>query len=148
MDKSELDPTCLGYPYARDRGFIRMRHKAKVIAEVSPLSNFAKRFYRAIKFEWWKQIWFLMDPKAAHLATIADEAQRELTLAQDKEQSSAHAEAPLSPSDTDAFFRVLHPTEQSHVNSYDRRWPGEAWQLHQDPLSGFEGKSNPWALQA
>jgi hypothetical protein len=146
IDKYELDPPMVGYPYARMRSFIRARHKAKVIAELSPLNTFAKRFFRAVKFEW-QQIWFLLHPDASHLATIADEAQRELTCAQQKDNSAAKDEPPKSPTDTDAFFRVLHPNEQDHVDSYNRRWPGQAWQLHQDPLSGFESKSTSWAMQ-
>ena len=146
LDRCIMDPPSFGYPYGRGRSYLRARHKVKVYAETSPLSAFSKMFFRAVKFEW-QQLWFLMHPDCSHLATIADEPQKEIGLAQQKEQSSAKAEPPLSPTDTDAFYRVLHPTEQEHVVSYHRRWPGQAWQLHQDPLSGQESKSTDWAMQ-
>ena len=48
----QIDATAFGLPATRKRQFMRMRHKAKILSEVSPLSRFAKRFYRIAAFHW------------------------------------------------------------------------------------------------
>ena len=68
-------------------------------------------------------------------------------MSQQRDASLAHSEEQLHPDDRDAFFRTLNDTEQSHVDSYEKRWPGEVFQLNQDPLVSHCSHSNPWAMQ-
>jgi len=55
-----MDPPILGYPYARPRSFLRLRHKVKVMSELSPLSSFSRRFHRAVNFAW-KDVFFMTE---------------------------------------------------------------------------------------
>lgn len=52
IDSIKLDPSSLGMPTARPRMFLRMRHRMKILSEVSPISRFALRFQRAVKYSW------------------------------------------------------------------------------------------------
>lgn len=52
VDTVTLDSTNFGLPCARERQYIRLRHKHKILAELSPVTTFAKRFFRAVKFHW------------------------------------------------------------------------------------------------
>ena len=58
VDITKLDPLLLGEPYSREREFIRLRHKVKVLMELSPVSEFQKRFYRACSWSW-KEYFFM-----------------------------------------------------------------------------------------
>ncbi len=51
-DAITLDSTNFGLPCARERQYIRLRHKHKILSELSPINMFAKRFFRAVKFHW------------------------------------------------------------------------------------------------
>ena len=73
IDKSEHDPPQLGYPYARPRCFIRLRHRHKVVAQLSPLNEWSKRFSRAINFSW-KEVWFMLGTADHAIETIPNEA--------------------------------------------------------------------------
>ena len=77
IDKDfHLDPPSLGYPFARPRAYIRCRHKVKVLAEISPLNSFAKRFHRAVNFAW-KDIFFHLAENGKHATdfqVVDDEA--------------------------------------------------------------------------
>ena len=52
LESVNLCSTSFGVPAARPRQFIRLRHKVKILEELSPISRFAQRFYRAVKFHW------------------------------------------------------------------------------------------------
>ena len=56
IEPVRIDPTMLGAPTARPRQFLRMRHKVKILAEISPIAEFSKRFYRAVSFHWREQL--------------------------------------------------------------------------------------------
>ena len=52
LDSCTLQAACFGSPCSRNRQFVRLRHKIKVLAEISPISNFALRFHRVANFHW------------------------------------------------------------------------------------------------
>ena len=56
MEVCELDAVQFGCACARRRQFIRLRHKEKILAEISPLSRFSARFFRAVKYHWSEQL--------------------------------------------------------------------------------------------
>ena len=47
-----LDASNFGTPCNRRRQFIRLRHRSKILAEISPLADFCKRFFRMAAFHW------------------------------------------------------------------------------------------------
>ena len=52
MDVLDLDAVQFGWACGRQRQFIRFRHRAKILAEISPCARFVKRFYRACAYSW------------------------------------------------------------------------------------------------
>lgn len=52
IDVIKLNPGVYGTPTARPRQFIRMRHRVKILSEMSPVSRFALRFQRITNFHW------------------------------------------------------------------------------------------------
>ena len=52
IDKVVIDSSSTGTPAARRRQFLRLRHKVRILSETSPISTFAKRFFRAVSFHW------------------------------------------------------------------------------------------------
>ena len=56
MEVCELDAVQFGCACARRRQFIRLRHKEKILAEISPLSRFSARFFRAVTYHWSEQL--------------------------------------------------------------------------------------------
>ena len=56
IEAVRIEPTMLGAPTARPRQFLRMRHRVKVLAEISPIAEFSKRFFRAVSFHWREQL--------------------------------------------------------------------------------------------
>ncbi|CAE7569950.1 unnamed protein product [Symbiodinium sp. CCMP2592] len=56
MEVCELDAVQFGCACARRRQFIRLRHKEKVLGEISPLARFSTRFFRAVKYHWSEQL--------------------------------------------------------------------------------------------
>ena len=52
IDSVVLDAATFGAPTARERQFVRLRHKQKILSETSPASRFALRFLRAVNYHW------------------------------------------------------------------------------------------------
>ena len=52
LETTVLDPSMIGDPFSRDREFVKMYHKVKVLSRLSPISRFQKRFYRACAWSW------------------------------------------------------------------------------------------------
>eukprot|EP00434_Breviolum_minutum_P006415 symbB.v1.2.005662.t1/scaffold327.1/size259883/15 len=52
METTLLDPSMIGDPFSRQREFVKMRHKAKCLCELSPMSRFNKRFFRVCQWSW------------------------------------------------------------------------------------------------
>ena len=52
MEKVVLSPYMVGDPFNREREFIKMVHKKKAAAVISPLSRFCKRFFRMCQWSW------------------------------------------------------------------------------------------------
>ena len=51
-----LDAVDYGIAVARKRQFVRLRHKHKIVQELSPLAQFSKRFFRAVNYCWSQQL--------------------------------------------------------------------------------------------
>ena len=47
-----LEASWFGSSAGGRRQFVRMRHRVKVLSELSPISRFSKRFYRMTTFHW------------------------------------------------------------------------------------------------
>lgn len=75
------DPIFFGWPFARECQFVRLRHRTKVLAELSPMSRFVKRFWRAISFQW-EQVYCNINK-----GVIPDELNEELGWAQSRPTS-------------------------------------------------------------
>lgn len=71
---------------ARERQFISLKHRVKILSEVSPLSSFCKRFYRACAFTW-KEYFFLgLDDSGV----LDEEAPQEIRWASTRSSSMAY----------------------------------------------------------
>lgn len=55
IDCVVLDPTQFGWASARERKWTKLRHRGKIVGQVSPLARFSMRFYRACKMSWKSQ---------------------------------------------------------------------------------------------
>ena len=146
IDIQELDPVFLGVPFARNRSFIRMRHKCKILSQVSPLSQFVKRFQRAVDFSW-KSAWFMMMRDNLDIKGVITNERNADLAAKQTVKTSKNLGGDLTCHDSDAFFRVLTPYQSELVIAYGRRWPNQAFQLNQDATVKQAGHSNEWALQ-
>lgn len=104
---------------ARERQLISLKHRVKVLTEVSPLSQFKKRFYSACWWHW-----------------------RDHFIGSFEELDWARAR----PSSIDAFAHSLTTTEAKFLESYRKAWPAQVYQLNQTADSGFGATSQEWAL--
>ena len=112
-----------------------------MLSEVSPLSSFCKRFYRACAWSW-KEFFFLgLDQNAV----LENEAVSELTWALSRAGSRHHG-MDVGIEDPLAFRKALTETELEHLEAYIASTPGQVYQLNQNPTSGFGSTSTPWAL--
>lgn len=144
IDLETLDPVLYGYPFARRRSMIRLRHRVKLLPQISPVSNFNKLFHRACDFEW-KAAWFMMMENNQGIETIKDERNVDIASKQRKKSSKSFDSTPLLADDDDAFFRVLTAADSNQIIAYQRAWPGQAYQLNQNTCQ--PGKSTEWCLQ-
>eukprot|EP00438_Fugacium_kawagutii_P029202 Skav229537 [mRNA] locus=scaffold568:49055:58809:- [translate_table: standard] len=135
IDQYIGDPTHFGWPVARSRQFLRLRHRVKVLEQLSPLTNFAKRFWRAVDFQWTEMLRF-HKPELRDKSVVEDEIQSELDWAQARPNSQAHGQCRLVLGVQDEpFLLALTETEALHWKAYKARWPGTAGQLNQDSMS-------------
>ena len=135
IDQYIGDPTFYGWPVARSRQFLRLRHRVKILAEISPISNFSKRFWRAVEFEWAKLMCFHL-PEFKDKTVVDDELQKELDWGQGRPNSRSHGkDRVLFGTHDEPFLAVLTDTEHMHWTAYKARWPGTAGQLNQDSMS-------------
>jgi hypothetical protein len=75
-----------------------------------------------------------------------DELQEELNRVRGRRCGDDELAESVSWKDQDAFLNVLSKMERSYLDSYESKWPGEAYQLNQDPDSGRGHFSKPWAF--
>ena len=131
------DPIFFGWPFARERQFVRLRHRTKVLAELSPMSRFVKRFWRAISFEW-EQVYCMHLPENINKGVIPDELNEELRWAQSRPTSKSHGMDQITFDNHPSPFRAcLTETEELFWEGYQLKHPGRAGQLNQDSLSAF-----------
>lgn len=142
IDRYVGDPTYFGWPVARPRQYLRLRHREKVLAELSPLSTFAKRFWRAIEFEWTQLVCFHKE-MFFNQGVRQNEITEELMWAQGRPNSRAHGRAPVTMDDDQPFLQCLTESEDICWRAYKARWPGTAGQLNQDAMSGHGSHSSP-----
>lgn len=146
IDVYVADPTHFGWPVARNRQYLRMRHKTKILSEISPISNFAKRFWRAVEFSWSDMLCF-HKPEFRDHTVIENELQVELDWAQNRANSRSHGQRrQVFGLDDEPFLNTLTDSEDLQWKAYKARWPGMAGQLNQDAMSSHAMHSNPKCL--
>ena len=122
------------------------RHRQKIVAQISPLSNFCKSFQRAINYSW--QEFFWMHKHEDVRGVIEDELQADLQWAQQRKGSLAFEKAPLQVFDPAVdptwdelceklqtggpFYRALTKYELENALEYAWKFPRQAWQLNQN----------------
>ena len=146
IDQFQADAVSFGVPQGRLRQYLRFRHRAKVLSEISPMADFAKRFWRVCSWAW--NEFFFCRPGEYHTTVVKEEDETELRWAQARPSSQAQ-QRPLpaqSPNDPEAYLNALTLTELGYLSSYRSKWPGQVYQLNQNPCSGFGATSQPWAL--
>eukprot|EP00435_Cladocopium_sp_Y103_P015431 s3436_g3.t1 len=128
-------PTEFGWPVARSRQFLRLRHRVKVLEQLSPITRFAKRFWRAVEFEWAAMMCFHL-PQFQDKTVVEEEIQKELDWGQGRQNSRSYGQdRVLFGVHEEPFLAVLTDTEYMHWQAYKSRWPGTAGQLNQDSMS-------------
>lgn len=137
MDVWVGDPTTFGWPFARSRQFIRFRHRSKCLAEISPVSNFMKMFWRAASFEW-EQIYFMHQQKNRNAGVVENELEQELQWARSRptRRAKSLSEPVTLENHSEPFRACLTDTEELFWQGYQHKFPGKAGQLNQDSLSG------------
>ena len=121
------------------------RHRQKILAQVSPLSNFCKAFRRAVLYSWEQFFWMHKHPHAD--GVLEDELSADLRWAQGRKLSMAHGKTPLSATDADKdenwqdlvpqldsggpWYKALTRTEFDNLLEYSWKYPRQAWQLNQ-----------------
>ena len=141
IDSEVLCPSSYGWSSRRERRWTRLRHRFKILCELSPLSRFSKRFLRACNTHW-REFFCLHKYPDYENPVIDQELQKELAWAQNRKLSCAYSEPPLSISDFDPFWKALNRTEQAYDQEYCKSYAHEARQLNQDPKSGHGMHSN------
>ena len=126
---------------ARERQFISLKHRVKIISEVSPLSSFSKRFYRACAWAW-REYFFLSTDEDG---VLPQEGKSELLWAISRPSSKSYG-CTVDSADPMVFQNALTSAELEHLEVYKATSPGQVFQLNQNPASGFGSTSTPWAL--
>ena len=142
MDVIVIDALDVGWPSKRERKWIVLRHKQKIISETSPLSSFVRRFWRACQTTWREYFFahkYRNTNKSDNTAMGEDEFIKEIEWAQNRKASCAFGAAPLDPNDPKSFSACLNSTEISYLDEYMSKDPrGElVYQLNQNPLAGM-----------
>lgn len=113
IDRVKMDAVQFGIACGRERQFIRFRHRSKIMSEVSPLSSFMKRFFRAVEYSWREH--YFINPCADESAgdgIVPNEALEDLLWAASRPSSCAQQlEYDLSLKDKQSFIQALTPTE-------------------------------------
>ncbi|CAK9099072.1 Uncharacterized protein SCF082_LOCUS46421 [Durusdinium trenchii] len=145
FETHEICPTTLGWAFARPRMFCRMRHKEKVLEEISPLASFSKLFWRAINYTW-REIFFAHKPEYHTELCIDSELEKELQWAQQRPSSQQCGLPAVSMDDPLCFRKVLTEGEELFLRSYMLKWPDSVYQLNQNPDTSFQSHSSGKAL--
>ncbi|CAK9046971.1 Uncharacterized protein (Fragment) [Durusdinium trenchii] len=90
IDRVKMDAVQFGIACGRERQFIRFRHRSKIMSEVSPLSSFMKRFFRAVEYSWREH--YFINPCADESAgdgIVPNEALEDLLWAASRPSSCA-----------------------------------------------------------
>ncbi|CAE7837095.1 unnamed protein product [Symbiodinium sp. CCMP2592] len=147
MEVCELDAVQFGCACARRRQFIRLRHKEKVLGEISPLARFSTRFFRAVKYHW-----YFYRHKILSDLPVKNELLQELEWACRRPTSQAvdFGLDQLEPSDVlrpEVWLAALNTGEESIRSSYELVHPNQVWALNQNPATGFANTSTDRHLQ-
>lgn len=146
IDRHVDEPCNYGWPVARPRQYLKMRHKVKILDQISPVSTFCKRFWRAVSFSWHEIMWF-HESRLWNKGVIDQEIDKELDWAQCRPNSKAHGQAPLVyGNERELFLAALTESETIQWEAYKARWPGCAGQLNQDAMSPHATHSTEWCL--
>ena len=135
IDHMKMGPEEFGWAILRDRQFVKLRHRVKIIAEISPMSRFVRRFHRLCAFTW-KDFFFLHEHKdwdKAENPIIPDEAVVELKWAQSRRKSLAADTSVTTTASRGAYYGALTQVERDFDSGYEDRWPNCCRSLQQDP---------------
>ena len=101
------------------------RHRHKILAQISPLSNFCKRFHRAVAYSW-DQFFWLHEREGAD-GVLHDELNAELDWAQKRPGSLWHGRRQLKATDPmwapDLNYKELEKLEETYINSAEEPEP-------------------------
>eukprot|EP00435_Cladocopium_sp_Y103_P053912 s125_g17.t1 len=145
METIMLSPLMLGDPFNREREFVKMVHKEKAAAVVSPMSRFCKRFFRMCQWSWKSSsvgiqgqlrtqgLWYMHLPffQKSEYGVVDKEMLRELEWA----CSRPTRRFSLEEAGND-YEKGLTEMEYGFLDAYRKMFPGMAYALNQDPCSG------------
>ena len=158
MEATILDPSFLGFPFSREREFIIMRHKVKCLPQISPLSRFQRRFFRACSWSW-KDILIMHMPCMQSKGVVKNECVEDIKWARsrptcrmkkpspdDMSEDVAIADGDIDVSKRSTWEMSLTESEFKFLETYRGAWPNTAYQLNQDPSSGHGHKAGEHAM--
>lgn len=130
IDAYTFNASDFGIPVNRLRQWVVLRHKAKTMSQIGPLSNFVKRFQRICNITW-RDLLIAED----------EEILSELHWAIKRKKSCASIAGlgpeDLNPQEWRSFWMALTDVEQRFLASYECIDSEAAAQLNQNPKSGF-----------
>ena len=139
VEQTLLDPRDYGWPVARVRKYTVLMHKAKTGAMRQPLNVFARLFHRSPIAEATSSA----NTPAWDIFLIAgpSELKQELMWAASRPHSSCKEDSsssgteldPLDSTSNGSFWQALTPSEQGFLQGYQLKWPGQVFQLNQNP---------------
>lgn len=122
IDVTKMDSVQFGIAAARERQFIRFRHRAKIQSELSPLSMFMKRFFRAVEYSW-KEHFFMMKEGCQQKGITPNEPRENLEWAAGRPTSHAQSlSSALALGDPMSFRLALTGTEWLGWNESDDKF--------------------------
>eukprot|EP00435_Cladocopium_sp_Y103_P054892 s649_g18.t1 len=160
MEATVLDPSLLGFPFSREREFIIMRHKVKCLPQISPLSRFQRRFFRACSWSW-KDILMMHMPCMQSKGVVKNEGVEDIKWARSRptcrmkkpspddmseDVAIADGDRDIDVSKRSTWEMSLTESEFRFLETYRRAWPNTAYQLNQDPSSGHGHKAGEHAM--
>eukprot|EP00930_Biecheleria_cincta_P015182 TRINITY_DN12756_c0_g1_i1.p1 TRINITY_DN12756_c0_g1~~TRINITY_DN12756_c0_g1_i1.p1 ORF type:complete len:265 (+),score=47.95 TRINITY_DN12756_c0_g1_i1:270-1064(+) len=110
---------------------MRLRHKVKYMAQISPLSAFCKRFHRAVNYSWREFFWIHKKSYRLQGVISGDELQAELSWARGRPESLHNKKDQQERSSGSNFLGALTQHEFNNWGSYVAAFPGMAGQLNQ-----------------
>lgn len=143
-DHYYVDPDALedsynfGMPTHRIRRWTVLRHRVKIISEISPLSSWFKMFHRVCMLTWAD---FMQAPDLAELEAELQWASSRASVVEQREQTGNTERITIDSED--AFKKCMTKWELHNLEGYLKLWPNRAYSLGQSAESSFACKSCP-----